>query len=113
MKNILITSSLLFLNAIAFSQTSSSLNISGQAQLSMQPEIVLVTYDIVAKDDAYETALYTMTQRIDRLTATLISIGFKKEEIQTSNFNIRKNRKYNQGKDQGEEVVASRHKNKS
>lgn len=57
--------------------------------------------------DSYDEAIASMTNRIDALTQSLTKIGFKKENIKTSNFNIRQNRKYRQGEPKGEEYIAS------
>jgi len=92
---------------LAILNTSAQLNVTGQASLSVQPERTILSYSIVSTKDSYNEAIDSMTDRIDALTQSLTKIGFKKEEIKTSNFNIRQNRKYRQGEPKGEEYIAS------
>ncbi|MEO9802596.1 MAG: SIMPL domain-containing protein [Reichenbachiella sp.] len=83
------------------------LNVTGQATLTLQPKRTIISYSIGSTKDSYDEAIASMTNRIDALTLSLAKIGFKKEEIKTSNFNIRQNRKYRQGEPKGEEYIAT------
>lgn len=103
MKKLILTPVLFLIILSAHAQ----LNVTGQATLSVQPERTTISYAINETKDSYDEALTTMTSRIDALTKSLTKIGFKKEDIKTSNFNIRQNRKYRQNEPKGFEYVAS------
>ncbi|UXX78377.1 SIMPL domain-containing protein [Reichenbachiella carrageenanivorans] len=103
MKKLILTPILFLVIFLAHAQ----LNVTGQATLSVQPERTTISYAINETKDSYDEALTTMTNRIDVLTKSLTKIGFKKEDIKTSNFNIRQNRKYRQNEPKGFEYVAS------
>lgn len=103
MKNLILIPTLFIVFNSAFAQ----LNVTGQASLSVQPEKTIISYSIVSTKDSYNEAIDGMNFRIDALTQSLVKIGFKKEEIKTSNFNIHQNRKYRQGEAKGLEYTAS------
>lgn len=107
MKKLLLTPICLISFIVANGQSSSQLNVTGQATISAQPERTTVSYSINETRDSYDLAISAMTHRIDALSAALRKIGFKKEDIKTSNFNIRQNRKYKQGEPKGIEYLAS------
>lgn len=100
-------SALILFCFFAIFSVHAQLNVTGQATLSVQPERTIITYSISSTKDNYDEAVTTMANRINALTSSLMKIGFKKEEIKTSNFNIRQNRKYRQGEPKGEEYLAS------
>lgn len=99
--------SLFICTIILIFQAKAQLNVTGQASISVKPDRAIISYSINESKDSYNEAIDAMTNRIDELTQSLMKIGFKKEEIKTSNFNIRQNRKYRQGEHVGEEFIAS------
>ncbi|MGL1889757.1 MAG: SIMPL domain-containing protein [Reichenbachiella sp.] len=106
MKKTFILSAMLMLSIAVMAQES-TITVSGQAETQVQPELVVFSYQVTSTEKDYNGAVDKLNYRTDRLTKKLKSSGFKTEDIKTSNFNIRKNKIYNQGKAAGTEYIAS------
>ena len=80
----------------------SVISIKGTASVSVKPTVTIITMDVRSTQDSYTSAIENMINRIDQLTAEMKQIGFKEEEIVTSNFFINKRLNYNQNRTQTE-----------
>ncbi|MCV9386307.1 SIMPL domain-containing protein [Reichenbachiella ulvae] len=106
MKKILTIAVLTIFTLSAFAQTS-TIQVNGQAEVSVLPEIAVFNYNITAQSKSYDEALNELNRRVDALSADLKKAGFDSEAIKTSQFSIRKDKIYDRGQIKGEEFVAS------
>ncbi|PIB35801.1 hypothetical protein BFP72_10550 [Reichenbachiella sp. 5M10] len=107
MKKVFLFLAALTISTWAWSQNPSLIHVTGQSELSLSPEVTVLSYSISANDKSYDAAVTALNTRINQLTGNLKKSGFKTEEIKTSQFNIRKSKIYEGGKVKGEEYIAT------
>lgn len=88
---------ILLVSSIVNAQES-TLSIKGSATVSVKPTVTVITMSIRSTQDSYTSAIQNMVSRVDQLTSEMKKIGFKENEIITSNFNINKQFNYNQNR---------------
>ena len=76
----------------------SELSIKGSASVSVKPTVTVISMNIRTTDDSYTTSIQNLINRVYKLSEAMKEIGFKEEEIVTSNFTINKRFNYAQGK---------------
>jgi len=105
MRYLIITIFLVF-SLSGFAQEKTTLSISGSASVSVKPTVTVISLSVSSTQDSYSKAIENLVGRVDQLTKSMMEIGFESKEIITSNFNINKRLKYNQGKQDGELFTA-------
>ncbi|UXP31263.1 SIMPL domain-containing protein [Reichenbachiella agarivorans] len=107
MKTYTLALALLMIGFVSLGQEQSMIHVSGQAELSVNPEIVVFNYSVHSNHKNYETAVNQLNTRVNSLLSDLKKAGFASEEIKTSHFNIRKSKIYNKGQEAGDEYIAT------
>jgi uncharacterized protein YggE len=68
-----------------------TITVKGVGKVSVKPDYVVVSLTLESKDKEYEKAMNIANEQMDRLNKTLSDVGFEKEELKTTNFNVRTN----------------------
>ena len=75
------------------------MNIRGTGRLSLAPDTASVELGIIRKDKDYALAVEASDKLLSALSAALLPLGFKREDIKTSSFNV--NTEYDSVRDNG------------
>lgn len=62
--------------------------IKGMGRVSVKPDLIVVSMELETKDKDYEQTMALASQKIDSLNKSLEGIGFEKNSIKTTNFDI-------------------------
>lgn len=68
-----------------------SITVKGTGRLSVKPDLIVVSMTLETKDSEYEKTMETAAEKIELLNKSLEEIGFEKESVKTTNFNVRTN----------------------
>ena len=82
----------------AHSEPKTTLEIKGQGEIKTLPDIGVINLFIQVVDKQFGNTVTRLNDKTDKIYAQLEKIGFKKEQIKTTNFSVNVNRVYNQGK---------------
>lgn len=94
----------LLLPFLAFSQNdTASLKVQGVSKLSVKPTRTVISYQVRSIDMNYAKSVEKLIQRIDLLSSSLVELGFNKDDLVTTNFNVDRNVVFGRGtrKDSG------------
>lgn len=67
---------------------SRTITVKGIGKVSARPDYVILTMKLEAKDKEYDKAMDTAAEQLSQLNDSLAAIGFEKEDIKTTNFNV-------------------------
>lgn len=65
-----------------------TITVKGIGKVSARPDYVMLFMKLEAKDKEYNKAMDIATEQLSGLNGTLASIGFEKDAVKTTNFNV-------------------------
>lgn len=65
-----------------------TITIKGVGQASAKPDSIVISMSMVTLDIEYEKAMNLAASRISELSEAIQSVGFEKDELKTTNFNM-------------------------
>ena len=65
-----------------------TITIKGVGKLSLKPDQVVVSLTLKATDKNYDKAMDTAVKHLEQLRGALAGIGFAKDDLKTTNFNV-------------------------
>ena len=65
-----------------------SITVKGTGRISVKPDLIVVSMTLETKDTEYEKTMETAAEKIELLNKSLEEIGFEKESVKTTNFNV-------------------------
>lgn len=65
-----------------------TITIKGVGKLSLKPDQVVVSLTLNATDKNYDKAMNTAAKHLEQLRGALVGIGFTKDDLKTTNFNV-------------------------
>lgn len=65
-----------------------TITIKGIGKLSLKPDQVVVLLTLKATDKNYDKAMNTAAKHLEQLRGALVGIGFTKDDLKTTNFNV-------------------------
>lgn len=68
-----------------------TITIKGMGNATIKPDLIVVTMRLESEDKEYDKALNFAANKIEELNKSLEEIGFKKDSIKTTNFNVHTN----------------------
>lgn len=77
---------------------SGSLNTVGKARLSVAPDEVITYLSVSRQDMDYAVAIQKLNEQTSVLEKEIVVAGFKKEDLKTRSFNVRKNTIWRNGR---------------
>ena len=66
-----------------------TITVKGTGNVSVKPDYVVLSMSLVTKNRDYETAMREAADRIEHINKSLATIGFEKESVKTTDFNVR------------------------
>lgn len=64
------------------------ITVKGIGKVSARPDYVILTMKLEAKDRKYDKMMEMAAKQLEQLNASLAEIGFEKESVKTTNFNV-------------------------
>lgn len=71
-----------------------TITVKGVGSVSAAPDYVTISMELESKDMDYETAMNVAAENISHLNRALATVGFEKEAVKTTNFNVRTDYEY-------------------
>ncbi len=68
-----------------------TITVKGMGKISVKPNLIVVSFRVESKDKDYDKTLELGSQKIDLLNKSLEKIGFEKNDIKTTNFDVQAN----------------------
>ena len=68
-----------------------TITVKGVGNVSVKPDLVVLSMSLETRNHDYETAMREAASRIDHINESLATIGFEKESVKTTDFNVRTN----------------------
>lgn len=65
-----------------------TIKVNGSAKLSVKPDIIVVFATVRTCDMEYAKAISDVNSKIEKLRKSLVKIGFEKDMLQTTDFNV-------------------------
>lgn len=65
-----------------------TITVKGIGKISARPDYVMLSMKLEAKDKEYDKAMNIAAEQLSGLNDTLASIGFEKDAVKTTNFNV-------------------------
>jgi len=65
-----------------------TITVKGIGKVSAHPDYVILTMKLEAKDKEYDKAMGIAAKQAEQLNTSLASIGFEKESVKTTNFDV-------------------------
>ena len=66
-----------------------TITVKGVGNVSVKPDYVVLSISLETRNHDYETAMREAADRIDHINESLSTIGFEKESVKTTDFNVR------------------------
>lgn len=66
-----------------------TITVKGVGNVSVKPDLVVLSMSLETRNRDYETAMREAASRIDHINESLLAIGFEKESVKTTDFNVR------------------------
>lgn len=66
-----------------------TITVKGVGKVSVKPDYVIISLTLELINKEYEKAMNIASEQIDNLNKTLNDVGFEKEDLKTTNFNVR------------------------
>lgn len=64
------------------------ITVKGTGQVNLKPDLIVIELRLDSLDMNYEQAMVVATQSVDEVNQLLSKVGFKKEDLKTTNFNV-------------------------
>lgn len=65
-----------------------TITVKGIGKVSTKPDLVVLSLEMVSKDKEYDKAMDSAAEQLAQLNECLATIGFEKESVKTTNFNV-------------------------
>lgn len=65
-----------------------TITVKGIGKVSTKPDFVVLSMKLEAKDMKYDKAMDMAAEQLSQLNESLVSIGFEKDAVKTTNFNV-------------------------
>lgn len=65
------------------------ITVKGIGSVSVKPDLVVLSMSLKTANRDYEVAMSEAADRIEQINQSLLSIGFQKESVKTTDFNVR------------------------
>lgn len=65
-----------------------TITVNGVGKMSVKPDYVVITMTIEAKDKKYDEAMKMLSDKIDRMQASIKAAGFEQDSLKTTSFNV-------------------------
>lgn len=85
---------LLVLTSKLFAQSTPELEIKGYGQIKTQPDIGVISASVTTIQKDFGTTVSILNSNNDMLSTHLEKLGFQREEIKTTDFNVREHTVY-------------------
>ncbi len=82
-----------------------TITVKGIGKVSAAPDLVVLSMGLESQDMDYEKAMNIAAENIEQLNRALEEVGFEKESVKTTNFNVRTDYVYKMKNDGGNERV--------
>lgn len=82
-----------------------TITVKGIGKVSAKPDFVVLSMELESQNKNYESAMNLAAESIDHLNGALESVGFEKEAVKTTHFNVRTDYDNVRRKDGGYERV--------
>ena len=66
-----------------------TITVKGTGNVSVKPDYVVISMSLETRNHDYETAMRAATGKIELINESLSAIGFEKESVKTTDFNVR------------------------
>ncbi len=66
-----------------------TITVKGMGKVCVKPNLIVVSLNLESEDKDYEKTMSLEAEKIDSLNKSLAQIGFSKDELKTTNFNVR------------------------
>ena len=66
-----------------------TITVKGVGNVSVKPDYIVLSMALETRNRDYETAMREAASRIDQINESLSAIGFEKESVKTTDFNVR------------------------
>ena len=66
-----------------------TMTVKGIGNVSVKPDLVVLSMSLETRNRDYETAMREAADRIEHINASLSTLGFEKESVKTTDFNVR------------------------
>ena len=66
-----------------------TITVKGVGNVSVKPDYVVLSMSLETRNYDYETAMQEAADRIEHINKSLSTIGFEKESVKTTDFNVR------------------------
>ena len=67
------------------------ITVKGVGNVSVKPDLIVVSMKLATEDREYEKTMELAAERISLINGSLEKIGFKKNSVKTTDFNVRTN----------------------
>ena len=67
------------------------ITVKGVGNVSVKPDLIVVSMKLATEDREYEKTMELAAERISLINSSLEKIGFKKNSVKTTDFNVRTN----------------------
>ena len=68
-----------------------TITVKGTGNVSVKPDFVVLSMSLETRNHNYELAMREAANRIEEINESLYTIGFEKEAVKTTDFNVRTN----------------------
>lgn len=82
---------LLFISTSIVHAQNTTISVEGTGEISEKPDVGFLNITVETKDPKFGGAITQLNTKTDSLYAILSELGFEKEKIKTSDFNVREN----------------------
>ena len=66
-----------------------TITVKGVGKISVKPDCVVLSMALETKNHDYEAAMNEAANKIEHINKSLVAIGFEKESVKTTDFNVR------------------------
>jgi uncharacterized protein YggE len=88
---------LLLLSSATYGQTTQELEVRGYGRLKSQPDLGVISASVTTIQKDFGTTVSVLTSDTEKLLTHLEKVGFKRNEIKTTDFQVRENTVYRHG----------------
>lgn len=83
------------------------LKVQGKGRVSVEPDLVTLSFEVEVSDPDYAKCLGNLNERAEDLRASMTAAGLNRAELKTSDFSVRVETQYKDGKHLFEGYLAS------
>lgn len=74
------------------------LKVQGTGRVSVEPDMVTLSFDVAVRDEDYEESLRCLNAQVEDLRASMTASGLDRTELKTSNFSVSVDNEYKDGR---------------